>query len=50
MEDDLDKISKGNKIWYTLCAECNSQICDLSKNLVGVQKCPGQKSKMYYVD
>ena len=38
MEDDLDKISKGNKIWYTLCAECNSQICDLSKNLVGVQR------------
>ena len=38
MEDDLDKISKGNKIWYTLCAECNTQICDLSKNLVGVQR------------
>ena len=38
MEDDLDKISKGKKIWYTLCDECNSQICDLSKNLVGVQR------------
>ena len=38
MEDDLDKISKGNKVWHTLCSECNSQIQDLSKNLVGVER------------
>ena len=26
MEDDLDKISKGEKIWHQLCDECNIQI------------------------
>tara|TARA_Y100000592_G_scaffold62058_1_gene96929 strand:- start:97 stop:1254 length:1158 start_codon:yes stop_codon:yes gene_type:complete len=26
MEDDLDKISKGEKIWHHLCDECNIQI------------------------
>ena len=26
MENDLDKISKGEKIWYDLCRDCNSQV------------------------
>ena len=26
MEDDLDKISQGNKIWHELCRDCNEQI------------------------
>jgi len=33
MEDDLDEISKGNKIWHTLCKKCNTQIKELSKNI-----------------
>jgi DNA topoisomerase-1 len=26
MEDNLDKISKGEKVWYTLCASCMEQL------------------------
>jgi DNA topoisomerase-1 len=26
MEDELDKISKGNTVWHTLCDTCNKQI------------------------
>ena len=26
MEDDLDKISKGEKVWYDVCKECNDQV------------------------
>ena len=33
MEDDLDKISQGNKIWYELCKDCNNQISILMDNL-----------------
>jgi DNA topoisomerase-1 len=33
MEDDLDKISQGNKIWYELCRDCNDQISILINNL-----------------
>ena len=33
MEDDLDKISQGNKIWYELCKDCNDQISILINNL-----------------
>ena len=33
MEDDLDKISQGNKIWYELCKDCNDQINILMDNL-----------------
>ena len=33
MEDDLDKISKGEKIWHSLCNECNNQIKKSSKNI-----------------
>jgi DNA topoisomerase-1 len=33
MEDDLDKISQGNKLWYELCKDCNDQISILINNL-----------------
>lgn len=33
MEDDLDKISQGNKIWYELCRDCNEQISILINKL-----------------
>ena len=33
MEDDLDKISQGNKVWYELCKGCNDQISILTDNL-----------------
>ena len=38
MEDDLDKISKGEKIWHTLCHECNNQIKTLAKEIKGEEK------------
>ena len=38
MEDDLDKISKGEKIWHTLCEECNNQIKTLAKEIQGEEK------------
>ena len=38
MEDDLDKISKGEKIWHTLCDECNNQIKTLTKEIKGQEK------------
>ena len=33
MEDNLDKISRGKRIWYTLCDECNKQIKESSKKI-----------------
>jgi len=33
MEDELDKIAKGHKIWYTLCEECNTHIDKLLDNI-----------------
>jgi DNA topoisomerase-1 len=33
MEDDLDKISKGDKVWHELCRECNTQIDTLIQGL-----------------
>lgn len=33
MEDSLDIIAKGNKIWHTLCKDCYDEICDLSKDI-----------------
>jgi DNA topoisomerase-1 len=38
MEDDLDKISQGNKIWHELCRDCNNQISILINNLKGESK------------
>lgn len=33
MEDTLDIIAKGDKIWYNLCRECKDQMTILSKSL-----------------
>jgi DNA topoisomerase I len=33
MEDELDKISNGKKIWHTLCDDCHNQINKSSKNI-----------------
>lgn len=33
MEDDLDKVSQGNKIWHEICKDCNEQINNLINNL-----------------
>jgi DNA topoisomerase-1 len=38
MEDDLDQISKGNKIWYDLCKDCNDQLNMLIDNLKNEEK------------
>ena len=38
MEDDLDNIAKGNKVWHTLCEKCNDEIAELSKDLVKLDK------------
>lgn len=37
MEDCLDKIAKGNYIWYELCNECNKQITKRSKEIKSEQ-------------
>jgi DNA topoisomerase-1 len=33
MENTLDKIAKGQNIWYDLCRECNNQIDELIHNM-----------------
>jgi len=33
MEDELDKISKGEKCWHNLCNDCNSQVDNLINKL-----------------
>ena len=33
MEDDLDKISKGEKVWYEVCKNCNEKIDTFIENL-----------------
>ena len=38
MENDLDLIEKGEKIWYTLCKECDNEINKLSKKSMEIQK------------
>ena len=35
MEDNLDKISKGEKIWYELCKQCDSEISEISSSITG---------------
>lgn len=37
MEDDLDKIANGNKIWYTLCEDCYNEMNNL-KNEIKIEK------------
>jgi len=33
MEDDLDKISKGEKVWHSLCDECHTEINESSQKI-----------------
>ena len=33
MENDLDEIAQGNKVWHDLCKDCNNQISILMDNL-----------------
>ena len=33
MESILDKIAKGEEIWYNLCSECNKQIDNIIDNM-----------------
>ena len=37
MEDNLDKISKGELIWFDLCDSCNKQIDKLNDSLICVE-------------
>jgi len=46
MENDLDKIAKGEKIWYTICAECLNQI----DNLINLLKETGEKKHEIKID
>ena len=49
MEDDLDKISKGEKIWHSLCDECNNQIKTLSKEIKGEEKTNDKNRRQTYL-
>ena len=33
MEDNLDKIKEGNKVWYELCRDCDNQIKDCQSKI-----------------
>ena len=44
MEDELDIIEKGNKIWYTLCKECDNMMKELSSNI------KNKKKKIFRID
>lgn len=44
MEDELDIIEKGNKIWYTLCEECNNIMDELAS------KIKNKKKKIFRID
>lgn len=39
MEDDLDKICKGEKVWYELCETCLQEINNSCGKLVNEKKC-----------
>ena len=38
MEDSLDKIKEGNKVWHDLCRDCDKQIKDIQSNIKAVDK------------
>jgi DNA topoisomerase-1 len=48
LEDELDAISQGNKVWNELCADCNSQIDSLLKhsNIHKVDKIEEEQTKV----
>jgi len=39
MEDELDKISKGERIWYNICNDCLNEINKNCEKLAGEKKC-----------
>lgn len=39
MEDDLDKIGRGEKVWYKLCEDCLKEINKCCEKLVDEKKC-----------
>ncbi len=44
MEDDLDMVSKGSKVWYTVCEKCNNEMNTQIKNI------NSQHKEMYQID
>ena len=38
MEDGLDKIKMGNKVWHDLCRDCDTQITECKSNIEGGSK------------
>ena len=38
MEDNLDKIKEGNKVWHELCRDCDSQIQECKSKIKGTDK------------
>ena len=48
MEDNLDKISKGDQLWHVLCDECFNQINLLCENIKGEKKKEFQIDKNHY--
>ena len=44
MEDVLDNIAKGNKIWYELCSECDAQINISSQKFINQNSTQERKS------
>ena len=51
MEDSLDSIAKGNKVWHSLCRDCHDEICELSKKIDFQEKVsiPIDKNNTYMV-
>ena len=46
MENDLDKVANGEKLWYTICAECLGQV----DNLINLLKENGEKKHEIKID
>ena len=38
MENDLDHIAKGDKVWYDLCSKCDNELITLGGSLIGEKK------------
>ena len=34
MEDDLDKVANGEKIWYTICETCDVEVEEKIQNII----------------
>ena len=46
MEDSLDLIAKGEKVWHELCKECYEQINSLSEGLGQQLDCENSNKKI----